>query len=306
MSDLSQMAENAAEYFLGLQGRICAALESFERRVDGGRFREDQWEHATGGGGRTRVLVDGAIFEKAGVNFSLVRGEFSPELAATMPGEGAAYQATGISLVIHPRSPRVPTVHANFRFITKGSGPGQAGWFGGGSDLTPYYFRREDVVHFHRVWKAVCERHPVAEYPRFKRWCDEYFYLPHRREARGVGGIFFDYLKERHEEVFAFVEDAGDHFLPAYAPIVERRLDEPYGEAERRWQMTRRGRYVEFNLLYDRGTMFGLKTGGRTESILMSLPPAVRWAYAETPAAGTPEAEMIEALRPRNWAEESA
>jgi coproporphyrinogen III oxidase len=303
--DLNQLADDAGAYFLGLQGRICAALEAFERRKNGARFREDQWEHPSGGGGRTRVLLDGAVFEKAGVNFSLVHGEFSPELAATMPGEGAAFRATGISLVLHPRSPRVPTVHANFRFITKGSGPGQAGWFGGGADLTPYYFRREDVVHFHRVWKQVAGRHPVADYARFKSWCDEYFYLPHRAEARGVGGIFFDYLKERHEEVFAFVEDAGDHFLAAYTPIVERRIDEPYGEAERRWQLVRRGRYVEFNLLYDRGTMFGLKTGGRTESILMSLPPAVRWGYAEAPAPGTPEAEMLDALRPRDWAEES-
>jgi coproporphyrinogen III oxidase len=303
--DLNQMADDAAAYFLGLQGRICAALEAIEhRKKNGARFREDQWEHATGGGGRTRVMLDGTVFEKAGVNFSLVHGEFSPELAASMPGEGAAFRATGISLVIHPRSPRVPTVHANFRFITKGSGTGQAGWFGGGADLTPYYFRREDVVHFHRVWKTVSERHPVADYPRFKRWCDEYFYLPHRSEARGVGGIFFDYLKERHEEVFAFVQDAGDHFLPAYTPIVERRIDEPYGDAERRWQLLRRGRYVEFNLLYDRGTMFGLKTGGRTESILMSLPPAVRWGYAENPAPGTPEAEMLDALRPRDWAGE--
>ena len=260
---------------------------------------------ASGGGGRTRVLLDGAVFEKAGVNFSLVRGEFSPELAATMPGEGAAFRATGISLVLHPRSPRMPTVHANFRFITKGSGPGQAGWFGGGADLTPYYFRREDVVHFHRVWKQVAGRHPVADYPRFESWCDEYFHLPPRAEARGVGGIFFDYLKERHEEVFAFVQDAGDHFLAAYTPIIERRIDEPYGDAARRWQLLRRGRYVEFNLLYDRGTMFGLKTGGRTESILMSLPPAVRWGYAEAPAPGTPEAEMLDALRPRDWAEES-
>jgi coproporphyrinogen III oxidase len=303
--DLNRMAEDAAAYFLGLQGRICAALEAFERRKNGARFREDRWEHPSGGGGRTRVLLDGAVFEKAGVNFSLVRGEFSPELAASMPGDGAAFQATGVSLVVHPRSPRVPTVHANFRFLTKGSGPGQAGWFGGGSDLTPYYFRREDVVHFHRVWKTVCQRHPVADYPRFKRWCDEYFFLPHRAEPRGVGGIFFDYLQERHDEVFAFVQDAGDHFLPAYAPIVERRIDEPYGDAERRWQLTRRGRYVEFNLLYDRGTTFGLKTGGRTESILMSLPPQVRWGYAESPAPATPEAELLEALHPRDWAEEA-
>lgn len=302
--DLNLMAEDAARYFLGLQGRICAALEAFERKKNGARFREDAWEHSSGGGGRTRVLVDGAVFEKAGVNFSHVQGEFSTELAATMPGEGARFQATGISMVIHPRSPRVPTAHANFRFLTKGAGPNQAGWFGGGADLTPYYFVREDVIHFHRVWKTVAGRHPVADYPRFKRWCDEYFYLPHRNEARGVGGIFFDYQKERLDEVFAFVQDAGDHFLEAYAPIVERRMEEPSGEPERRWQLARRGRYVEFNLLYDRGTMFGLKTGGRVESILMSMPPQVRWGYAEAPAPGTPEAELLDALRPRDWASE--
>jgi coproporphyrinogen III oxidase len=302
--DITQLSEEAAAYFLGLQSRICAALESFERRKNGARFREDQWEHETGGGGRTRVLADGAVFEKAGVNFSLVRGEYSPELAKSMPGEGSAFQATGISLVIHPRSPRVPTVHANFRFLAKGRGAGQAGWFGGGADLTPYYLRREDVIHFHRVWKQVAERHPVADYARFKHWCDEYFYLPHRNEPRGVGGIFFDYLQERLDEVFAFVQEAGDNFLAAYTPIVERRMEEPYGEAERRWQLLRRGRYVEFNLLYDRGTKFGLKTGGRVESILMSLPPEVRWGYAETPAPGTAEAELLEALRPRDWANE--
>jgi len=300
--DWDRISEDAAAYFLGLQSRICAALEQFEHPKNGARFREDRWEHPTGGGGSTRVLLDGAVFEKAGVNFSFVRGQFPPELAATMPGEGAAFLATGISLVIHPRSPRVPTVHANFRFLTRGSGPERVGWFGGGADLTPFYFRREDVVHFHRIWKAVAARHPVADYDRFKRWCDEYFYLPHRQEPRGVGGIFFDYLQDRLEEVFAFVRDAGDHFLPAYAPIVDRRLDEPYGERERQWQLLRRGRYVEFNLLYDRGTLFGLKTAGRAESILMSLPPAVRWGYAEMPAPGSPEAEMLEALQPRDWA----
>ncbi|HVB33836.1 MAG TPA: oxygen-dependent coproporphyrinogen oxidase [Patescibacteria group bacterium] len=303
--DLNQLADEAAKYFLDLQGRVCAALEAFEQKKNGARFLEDAWEHPGGGGGRTRVLVDGAVFEKAGVNFSHVRGEFSQELAATMPGEGARFQASGVSLVIHPRSPRVPTVHANFRFLTKGAGPGQAGWFGGGSDLTPYYFARQDVIHFHRVWKAVAARHPVADYARFKRWCDDYFYLPHRNEARGVGGIFFDYLSERLDEVFAFVRDAGDHFLEAYAPIVERRMEEPYGPAQRRWQRVRRGRYVEFNLLYDRGTTFGLKTGGRVESILMSLPPDVRWGYREAPAPGTPEAELLDALRPRDWASES-
>jgi coproporphyrinogen III oxidase len=302
--NLDSLATDAAAYFSSLQDRICTALEKYERGRNGARFRQDRWERAGGGGGRTRVLVDGAVFEKAGVNFSSVEGRFSPELAATMPGEGDEFRATGISLVIHPRNPHVPTVHANFRFLAKGHGAGQAGWFGGGSDLTPYYFWREDVVHFHRVWKEVTGRHPVADYPRFKKWCDDYFYLPHRGEARGVGGIFFDYLKDRLDEVFSFVRDAGDHFLPAYTPIVDRRMKELYGDAERRWQHTRRGRYVEFNLLYDRGTAFGLKTAGRAESILMSLPPQVRWGYNETPPPGSPEADLLDALRPRDWASE--
>jgi coproporphyrinogen III oxidase len=247
-------------------------------------------------------MLDGAVFEKGGVNFSAVRGSFAPELAASMPGGGSEFTACGISLVLHPRNPHVPTVHANFRFITKGTEPGQAAWFGGGADLTPYYPRVEDIVHFHRTWKAVCDRHAVADHARFKKWCDDYFYLPHRRECRGVGGIFFDHLTERLDDVFAFVRDAGQCFVPAYRPIVQRRLREPYHDRERRWQLMRRGRYVEFNLLYDRGTSFGLKTGGRSESILMSLPLHVMWGYCEVPAAGTPEAESLEALSPRDWA----
>jgi coproporphyrinogen III oxidase len=303
--DFHELSRQTAAYFEGLQGRICLALEQLERRGGGtARFREDRWQHPSGGGGITRVLADGTVFEKAGVNFSQVGGSFTPELAATMPGTGTAFSAMGISVVIHPRNPHVPTAHANFRHISKGAGEGRAAWFGGGSDLTPCYPRREDVIHFHRTWKEVCERHPVADYARFKKWCDEYFYLPHRGEARGVGGIFFDYLTERLDEVFAFVRDAGDHFLAAYLPIVERRTDEPYNEAQRRWQLIRRGRYVEFNLLYDRGTMFGLKTGGRIESILMSLPLHVMWSYDETPAPGTPEAGLSDYLKPRDWANE--
>src|SRR3989449_5232449 len=200
-TDFDELNRQTAGYFQGLQGRICAALEALEHREGGtARFREDTWQHSTGGGGVTRVLVDGTVFEKAGVNFSHVTGSFSEELAATMPGIGTAFSATGISLVIHPRNPHVPTVHANFRHISKGSGEGRAAWFGGGADLTPYYPRREDVIHFHRTWKEVCERHPVADHARFKKWCDEYFYLPHRGEARGVGGIFFDYLTDRRSE----------------------------------------------------------------------------------------------------------
>lgn len=288
---------SVAGFFRDLQDRICAALAE----VDGpGRFREDVWERLGGGGGRTRVLAGGDVFEKAGVNFSDVAGQFSEEFAREVPGTGRDFTATGVSLVLHPRNPFVPTVHANFRFLTKGD----QSWFGGGGDLTPFYPFREDVIHFHKTWKAVCERHSeVADYPRFKRWCDEYFLLPHRDEPRGVGGIFFDYLKGDLERLFAFVRDCGSAFLDAYLPIARRRKDEPYGERERAFQQLRRGRYVEFNLIYDRGTQFGLRTGGRTESILMSLPPVVRWEYAYQPEPGSREAELYEYLRPRDWAE---
>ncbi|MBI3464747.1 MAG: oxygen-dependent coproporphyrinogen oxidase [Planctomycetes bacterium] len=304
--DFDELVRQASGYFRQLQDHICAGLEELERSGGGAaRFREDPWQYPSGGGGVTRVMLDGTVFEKAGVNFSHVNGSFTEEMAATMPGPGTGFTATGISLVIHPRNPHVPTVHANFRHISKGTGNGQAAWFGGGSDLTPYYPRREDVIHFHRTWKAVCDRHPVADHARFKKWCDDYFYLPHRGEARGVGGIFFDYLRERLHEVFAFVRDAGDQFLPAYQPIVERRLAEPFTDQQSRWQLIRRGRYVEFNLLYDRGTTFGLKTGGRVESILMSLPLHVMWGYNETPQPGSPEAELLDYLQPRDWAAES-
>ncbi|HEY1378514.1 MAG TPA: oxygen-dependent coproporphyrinogen oxidase [Gemmataceae bacterium] len=293
------MRDRAAAYFRDLQDRICRGLES----LDGpGRFREDSWQRPGGGGGRTRVLGNGGVFEKAGVNFSEVYGEMSQEFAAQVPGEGRAFYATGISLVLHPRNPHVPTVHANFRFLEKGD----RSWFGGGADLTPYYPVREDVVHFHRTWKAVCDRHPAAaDYRRMKAECDRYFFLPHRGEARGVGGIFFDYLGGDLEAVFVFVRDAGDAFLDSYLPIARRRMDEPYGDRHRAWQLVRRGRYVEFNLLYDRGTLFGLKTGGRTESILMSLPPAVTWEYDARSEPGSPEAELVDVyLKPRDWADE--
>jgi coproporphyrinogen III oxidase len=285
-----------ADFFRELQERICAALEE----IDGsGRFREDAWERPGGGGGRTRVLAGGAVFEKAGVNFSDVAGQFSEEFARQVPGEGRDFTATGISLVLHPRNPFVPTVHANFRFLTKGA----KRWFGGGGDLTPYYPFREDVIHVHQTWKAACDRHAgVADYARFKQWCDEYFFLAHRHEARGVGGIFFDYLEGDLERLFAFVRDCGGAFLEAYLPIARRRKDLPYGARERAFQEFRRGRYVEFNLIYDRGTHFGLKTGGRVESILMSLPPVVRWEYDYRPEPGSREAELYEYLTPRDWA----
>jgi coproporphyrinogen III oxidase len=293
------MKAQAAGYFRDLQDRICAGLAEAD---GGGKFREDCWQRPGGGGGRTRVLTNGAVFEKAGVNFSDVFGQLAEEFAAQIPGAGRNFPASGTSLVLHPRNPMVPTVHANFRFLTKGDKQ----WFGGGADLTPYYPYKEDVIHFHRLWRQVCQRHAApVDYERFKKWCDDYFYLPHRREARGVGGIFFDYLEGDLESLFAFIKDAGDSFLDAYLPIVIRRKDEPFGERERAWQEFRRGRYVEFNLLYDRGTLFGLKTGGRSESILMSLPPLVRWIYDYRPEPGSREAELSEYLLPRDWCAES-
>jgi coproporphyrinogen III oxidase len=293
------MHARAAAYFQGLQEHICARLEA----VDGsGRFREDSWQREGGGGGRTRVLVDGGVFEKAGVNFSEVFGDMPVEFAKQLPGDGTKFTATGVSLVLHPRSPLVPTVHANFRFLTKG----ERRWFGGGADLTPYYPFKEDIVHFHRTWRDVCNRHAsVADYRKMKQDCDEYFLLRHRQEPRGVGGIFFDYLDGDVEQVFAFVRAAGDAFLPAYVPIVEREKGLPYTERQRTFQEYRRGRYVEFNLLYDRGTVFGLKTGGRTESILMSLPPVVRYLYDYHAEPGSPEAELTNYwLKPRDWTDE--
>ena len=293
----SELHVQAVDYFRGLQDRICAGLEAADGSA---RFHEDTWVRPEGGGGRSRVIAEGAVFEKAGVNFSEVHGEMSPEFAKQVPGEGSKFTATGVSLVLHPRNPHVPTVHANFRFLTKG----EHAWFGGGGDLTPYYPVREDVVHFHKSWKAVCERHaPLVDYAEMKKACDEYFFLPHRQEARGVGGIFFDYKSGDLDAWFAFVRDAGETFLPSYLPIVGRRKDAVYGEAERRFQEYRRGRYVEFNLLYDRGTVFGLKTNGRVESILMSLPPTVRYWYDYRPEPGTREAELTDYwLKPKDWA----
>jgi coproporphyrinogen III oxidase len=296
---LDALAAQAAADVAVLQGRICEALEA----LDGtGRFRFDEWQRPGGGGGRSGVLEEGAVFEKAGVNVSVVHGELQPDFAGTLPGDGLRFYAAGVSLVLHPRSPFLPTTHANFRFLRRGS----AAWFGGGADLTPYYPFHEDAVHFHRTLKAACDRHGKERYPRYKAWCDEYFFLKHRGETRGVGGIFFDYLKDDLAQAHAFWRDAGAAFLPAYVPILERRRDQPYSEAERRFQLYRRGRYVEFNLLYDRGTVFGLKTDGRVESILMSLPPLVRWDYGYAPLPGSREAELAAYLRPRDWLAEAA
>ncbi len=311
------LASRAVAFFRELQDQIVARLES----LDGQRFGEDAWQRPGGGGGRARVLGGGDLFEKAGVNFSDVFGELRPELAGSLPGEGAAFRATGVSLVLHPRSPRVPIVHANLRFIQRGS----TAWFGGGTDLTPCYVVAEDAIHFHQSLKVMCDRHDPVLYPRFKRWCDRYFFLPHRGEPRGVGGIFFDYLgagaeatarepsppapaewESAAERTFAFVRDLGEHMMDAYVGIVERRRAEPWGERERDWQLLRRGRYVEFNLVYDRGTLFGLRTDGRAESILMSLPPEVRWRYDAQPEPGSQEALSLEAIRAqRDWASEA-
>jgi coproporphyrinogen III oxidase len=301
-------------YLLDLQGRICTALED----VDGqARFEEDEWSRDAGettplgGGGRTRVMREGAIFEQAGVNFSHVTGDRLPEAATRARPElaGRAFEAMGVSLVIHPQSPRIPTSHANIRFICASDPAGKTEphwWFGGGYDLTPYYPDIEDVLHWHRTARDACAPFGEEVYPRFKKWCDEYFYLRHRDETRGVGGLFFDDLRDwGFDKCFAFLRAVGDSFLNAYLPIVERRRNDPWGERERQFLLYRRGRYVEFNLLYDRGTLFGLQSGGRTESILMSLPPLVRWQYDFAPEPGSEEAQLYEEyLSPRDYLNE--
>ena len=289
------MREQAAKYFASLQDRICRALEEADGSA---HFREDEWSREGGGGGRPRIMEDGAVFEKAGVNFSAVEGELPEAFAARIElGEGRSFFATGVSLVLHPHNPHVPTVHANFRYLEKGD----AAWFGGGTDLTPYYPVRDDVMHFHQTLKDACDRHDPHYYPRFKKWCDDYFFIKHRQETRGVGGIFFDYLQGNLESLFAFVQDVGESFLPAYLPILKERQDSLYTEREREFQLIRRGRYVEFNLVYDRGTIFGLETRGRTESILMSLPPLASWTYDYHPQEGTPEAEAWSYFHPQEW-----
>jgi len=293
------MRRRTREFFSELQDEICERLEQLEGRK---RFVEDRWSHEagsdSGGGGRSRVLAGGALIEKAGVNLADVRGMLTERLAARLNVEPQPFSATGISLVIHPLSPMVPTVHMNLRYIELRD----RAWFGGGADLTPYYLYEEDATQFHAVLKAACDRHPVADHARFKKWCDEYFRNEHRDEARGIGGLFFDYLAEESEATFAFVQDLGRAFLDAYPPIVERRRDEPWWDRERDWQLIRRGRYVEFNLIHDRGTLFGLETKGRTESILMSLPPMVRWEYEHYPEPGSREAALLDVLRsPCDW-----
>jgi len=290
-------------YLLDLQDRICNALAA----EDGGAgFVEDNWTRAEGGGGRTRVLANGVVIEKGGVNFSHVHGTQMPASATAHRPElaGRAFEAMGVSLVIHPNNPYVPISHANVRFfIAEKEGADPVWWFGGGYDLTPYYGNEADVIHWHQTAKNACDPFGDDVYPRYKKWCDDYFYLKHRNEARGVGGLFFDDLNEQgFEKSFAFLRAVGDSYVPAYQPILAARKNMPYGERERQFQLYRRGRYVEFNLVYDRGTLFGLQTGGRTESILMSLPPLVRWEYDFHPDAGSPEAELYEKFLPhRDW-----
>ena len=317
--------ERISQWMKQLQDEIAQGLAEIDGKET---FREDSWERPEGGGGRSRVLTEGGVFEQAGVNFSEVWGSNLPASILTQRPEAAGHKfyATGTSMVLHPRNPYVPTVHLNYRYFEAGP----VWWFGGGADLTPYYPFAEDAAHFHQTLKKACDAHHQEYYPVFKKWCDEYFYLKHRQETRGVGGLFFDYQDGRGllyrgpnkdgeaakysneigapsqrswEELFAFVQECGKAFLPAYLPIVERRKDTEYGDRERNFQLYRRGRYVEFNLVYDRGTIFGLQTNGRTESILMSLPPLVRWEYCYQPEPSSPEAELYKTfLKPQNWA----
>lgn len=315
-----------SQFMQTIQDEICAGLEALDGQ---GKFKEDSWQREEGGGGRTRVLSDGNIFEQGGVNFSEVWGNHLPPsiLQQRPEAEGHSFYATGTSMVLHPKNPYIPTVHLNYRYFEAGP----VWWFGGGADLTPYYPFAEDAHHFHSTFQKACDQHHPEYYNVFKRWCDEYFYLKHRDETRGIGGLFFDYQDgtdplyrgphtdkdaaiysnglppQNHrtwEELFAFIQDCARAFLPAYVPIAEKRHSTEYGDRQRDFQLYRRGRYVEFNLVYDRGTIFGLQTNGRTESILMSLPPLVRWEYGYQPEPNSPEAELYEVfLKPQNWAD---
>ncbi|VAW92680.1 Coproporphyrinogen III oxidase, aerobic [hydrothermal vent metagenome] len=295
--------EVVKEYVLKLQDTICDALSEEDGKQT---FIEDAWEREQGGGGRTRVLTNGAVFEQAGVNFSHVYGNKLPASAtAARPElEGRDFQAVGVSLVIHPHNPHIPTSHANVRFfIAEKENAEPVWWFGGGFDLTPYYPVKEDVVHWHKTAKAACDPFGDTVYDKYKKWCDDYFYLKHRDETRGVGGLFFDDLNEwGFEKSFEFMRSVGNSYVSAYRPIVNKNKTKAYNDAERDFQLYRRGRYVEYNLVYDRGTLFGLQTGGRTESILMSLPPLVKWKYSWQPQAGSKEADLYDNyLKPQKW-----
>lgn len=301
---MHQYVTSVEKYLLDLQNRICVSLE----QADGAaRFGEDRWQRTEGGGGISRVIEHGAVFEKGGVNFSLVHGAAMPASATAHRPElaGRSFQALGVSLVMHPHNPYVPTSHANVRFfLAEKAGADPVWWFGGGYDLTPYYGFEEDCVHWHRAAREACAPFGEGVYARFKKWCDEYFFLKHRNEPRGIGGLFFDDLNAwGFERCFEFMRSIGDSYVKAYLPIVHHRKNAPYGERERGFQLYRRGRYVEFNLVYDRGTLFGLQSGGRTESILMSLPPLVAWHYNWQPEPGTPEARLYsDFLVAKDWA----
>ncbi len=293
------LIERANHYLKNLQDTICQTLA----HRDGARtFHEDEWQRQEGGGGRTRILQKGHVFEQAGVNFSHVFGKALPPAATKRNPDlaGTPFEAAGISLVLHPYNPHIPTTHANFRYF---SVTGKTMWFGGGYDLTPYYPYEEDVIHWHTTAKKACDPFGKHLYPTLKKQCDDYFYLPHRNETRGVGGLFFDdFIVEDLEKTFSFVQAVGNSFLPAYLPMVDKRKNTPFSDKERAFQCYRRGRYVEFNLLYDRGTLFGLQSQGRTESILMSLPPQVHWQYNWQPEPGTAEARLYERyLQPQEW-----
>ncbi|XP_070569167.1 oxygen-dependent coproporphyrinogen-III oxidase-like [Ptychodera flava] len=296
-------------YIMNLQGKICKELEDLDFDK---KFHVDRWQRDEGGGGISCVLQDGSVFEKAGVNISVVTGNLPPEAAKQMRSRGKKvgdgklpFFAAGISAVIHPRNPMVPTIHFNYRYFEVEEEDGKVTWwFGGGTDLTPYYLDEEDVTHFHKTLKNACDKHDPTYYEEFKKWCDKYFYIPHRGECRGVGGIFFDDLdKPSQEEAFQFIQSCGNAVLESYTPIVQKHSIDSYGWRQRKWHLLRRGRYVEFNLVYDRGTKFGLYTpGSRTESILMSLPLTARWEYMHEPKEGSKEAELMEVLRnPRDW-----
>lgn len=299
----TETIDSVKDYLLNLQNRICKALETQEPEA---RFLEDNWKRTEGGGGRTRVLTNGVVIEQGGVNFSHVYGSNLPPSATAARPELAnrQFQAMGVSLVIHPYNPYIPTSHANVRyFVAEKPGEDPIWWFGGGFDLTPFYPFQEDVVHWHETARKACESFGPEVYARYKKWCDEYFYLKHRNETRGVGGLFFDDLNEwEFERSFDFMQSIGDHYIDAYLPIVEKRKNTPYTEKEREFQLYRRGRYVEFNLVYDRGTLFGLQSGGRTESILMSMPPVAHWRYNWQPEPGSPESVLYDHyLKPRDW-----
>jgi len=302
MSDTPNI-DDVKAYLLGLQESICAALEAEDGEA---KFVADSWDRIEGGGGTSRVMTNGKVFEQAGVNFSHVMGDKLPGSATAHRPElaGRSFEAMGVSLVIHPHNPYIPTSHANVRFfIAHKEGEDPVWWFGGGFDLTPYYGFEDDAVHWHRVAREACAPFGDNVYDDYKKWCDDYFYLKHRDEPRGIGGLFFDDLNEGgFERSFALMQSVGDHYIEAYRPIVARRKSTTFGERERDFQLYRRGRYVEFNLVYDRGTLFGLQSGGRTESILMSLPPLVKWRYNWQPEAGSAEAELYEVfLKPRDW-----